>query len=263
MRNPQLNRHGELTHLITTEGLSRAILLRLLDTAETYITQPGEELENVPALQGKRILNLVTDSATLEVAQRLMLEADMLLVRTPVSGLPYLLAQQVGPRVHVINEGDGYHADPLGALMDMFTIRHVKKDFSNLTVAIVGDILHSRLARSDIHALTTLGVAEVRVAGPLTLLPEGLAQLGVRACAEMSEGLRDADVIIMLEFEHQRIDSGDLPSKQDYLKRYGLTAEKLACAKPDCLVISAEMNRDALAVAVRKTVMSIVAGASL
>jgi aspartate carbamoyltransferase catalytic subunit len=126
----------------------------------------------------------------------------------------------------------------------MYTIRHYKKDFTNLTVAIVGDILHSRVARSDIHALTTLGVPEVRAVGPLTLLPAGLEEMGVRVFTKLDEGIRGADVIIMLRLQNERMKGALLPSAQEYFAYYGLTPEKLALAKPDAIVMHpGPMNR--------------------
>jgi aspartate carbamoyltransferase catalytic subunit len=126
----------------------------------------------------------------------------------------------------------------------MYTIRHYKKDFTNLTVAVVGDILHSRVARSDIHGLTTLGVPEVRAIGPRTLLPSGLEQMGVRVFTDMNEGLKDVDVIIMLRLQNERMTGALLPSAQEYFKSYGLTPERLALAKPDAIVMHpGPMNR--------------------
>jgi aspartate carbamoyltransferase catalytic subunit len=144
----------------------------------------------------------------------------------------------------VINAGDGRHAHPTQGLLDMYTIRHFKKDFTQLRVAVVGDVLHSRVARSDIHALTTLGVPEVRAIGPLTLLPPGLEQMGLRVFTDMKEGLRDVDVIIMLRLQNERMRGALLPSSQEYFKHYGLTQEKLALAKPDAIVMHpGPMNR--------------------
>ena len=260
MRNPQLNPRGELTHLLTTEGLSRAILTRLLDATETCLSQAHEWMDSAPALKEARILDLMTDNVQADVARCLAPDTDILVVRSTVSGMPHFLAQQVAAHTHVISAGDGCHADPMAALADVFTIRHVKKDFSNLTVVLVGDILHTAVARSNIHALTTLGVAEVRVVGPLTLLPEGLAQLGVRAYTDPGEGLRGADVIIMLGLEPERAQSSYMPSTQEYLNCFGLTAERLACAKTDCLVISADTIPKPLKIAVRHAVMTTLMG---
>src|SRR3954467_1230354 len=165
------------------------------------------------------------------------MHADMFVVRHGESGAPYLIAQHCAPHVHVVNAGDGRHAHPTQGLLDMYTIRHYKKDFTNLTVAIVGDILHSRVARSDIHALTPLGVPEVRVIGPHTLLPGGLEQMGVRVFTDMNEGLKGVDVIIMLRLQNERMSGALLPSAQEYFKSYGLTPERLALARPDAIVM--------------------------
>jgi len=216
------------------------------------------------------------------IANLSAMQADLVLVRHGASGAPYLIARHVAPHVHVINAGDGRHAHPTQALLDMYTIRHFKKDFTNLRVAIVGDILHSRVARSNIHALTTLGVPEVRAIGPLTLLPGGLEQMGVRVFTDMSEGLKDVDVIIMLRLQNERMRGALLPSSHEYFKHYGLTEEKLALAKPDAIVMhpgpmnlgveidsavadgpqSVILNQVTYGIAVRMAVMSIVAGAS-
>ena len=316
MRNPQLNRHGELTHLITTEGLSRDILTHILDRAQSFVPLANREIKKVPLLRGKSVFNLFFENSTrtrttFEIAAKRLsadvfnlninvssaakgetlldtianlsaMQADLFVVRHEASGAPYLIAQHVAPHVHVVNAGDGRHAHPTQALLDMFTIRHFKKDFSNLTVAVVGDILHSRVARSNIHALTTLGVAEVRAIGPLTLLPRGLEQMGLRVFTDMREGLRDVDVVIMLRLQSERMRGALLPSSHEYFKHYGLTAEKLALAKPDAIVMhpgpmnrgveidsavadgsqSVILNQVTFGIAVRMAVMSIVAGAS-
>jgi aspartate carbamoyltransferase catalytic subunit len=292
MRNPQLNPFGELTHLLTTEGLSRAILTRILDTTALFLTPTDEALPQTPLLQGKKVLGLVDAcfvgqaSAAVGVFERAAqglsaewlgietldlstisalanLPVDIVVLRAEVSGVPHWLAQQVGSHVHIMNAGDGCHADPTSALWDMHAIRRAKRDFANLTVVLVGDVLHSRRARSCMHALTTLCVAEVRAVGPLTLLPEGLAQLGVRAYTDMAEGLRDADVIIMLDQAHTDVDRAYVPSAREYVDCYGLTNEKLAYAKPDCLVLGAELQgieRDAASVAVCMAAMCLVVG---
>lgn len=293
MRNPQINLHGALTHLLTTEGLSRVILTRILDTTALFLTPAEDALTCTPLLQGKKVLSLVDDffvdkaSTAVGVFERAAqslsaewqgiqtldlstiaaladLHVDIVVVRAEESGVPHWLAQQIGSHTHIINAGDGCHADPTAALWDMHTIRRAKRDFANLTVVLVGDVLHSRRARSCIHALTTLCVAEVRAVGPLTLLPEGLAQLGVRAYTDMAEGLRDADVIIMLDLGQMTVMRACLPSAREYVECYGLTEEKLAYAKSDCLVLGTEIqgNTHALAgVAVHMAVMSLVAGA--
>lgn len=316
MYNPQLNRHGELTHLISTEGLPRDILTHILDTASTFVPLADREVKKVPLLRGKSVFNLFFENSTrtrttFEIAATRLsadvfnlninassaskgetlldtianlsaMQADIFVVRHEASGAPYLIARHVAPHVHVVNAGDGRHAHPTQALLDMYTIRHFKKSFSDLTVAVVGDVMHSRVARSNIHALTTLGVAEVRAIGPLTLLPGGLEQMGVKTFTRMDEGLRDVDVIIMLRLQNERMRGALLPSSHEYFKHYGLTEDKLARAKPDVLVMhpgpmnrgveiassvadgpnSVILNQVTFGIAVRMAVMSIVAGAS-
>jgi aspartate carbamoyltransferase catalytic subunit len=171
----------------------------------------------------------------------------LFVVRHAQSGAPFLIAQhldQLGKDVHVINAGDGRHEHPTQALLDAYTIRHFKKNFTGLRIALVGDILHSRVARSNIHALTTLGVPDVRAVGPATLLPGGLESMGVRVFHDMREGLRDVDVVIMLRLQNERMRGALLPSAQEYFKHYGLTPEKLAYAAPDAIVMHpGPMNR--------------------
>lgn len=270
-RNPQLNKHGELIHLLSIEGLPRAVLVQILDTAGTFLSVNDREVKKVPLLRGKSVFNLFFENSTrtrttFEIAAKRLsadvinldiaksstakgeslldtianlsaMHADMFIVRHAESGAPYLIAQHVAPHVHVINAGDGRHAHPTQGLLDMYTIRHFKRDFSQLTVAIVGDIVHSRVARSDIHALTTLGVPEIRAVGPKTLVPGDLAAMGVRVCHDMAEGIRDADVIIMLRLQNERMSGALLPSAGEFFKSYGLTPEKLALAKPDAIVM--------------------------
>ena len=282
MRHPQLNEHGELKHLLTIEGLPRQMVHRILDTAASFVGVSDREVKKVPLLRGKSVFNLFFENSTrtrttFEIAAKRLsadvlnlnintssaakgeslldtidnlaaMHADMFVVRHATSGAPFLIAQHLnrvrGPHVHVINAGDGRHAHPTQGLLDMYTIRHFKKDFTQLRVAVVGDILHSRVARSDIHGLTTLGVPEVRAIGPYTLLPAGLEQMGVRVFTDMREGLKDVDVIIMLRLQNERMNGALLPSAQEYFKHYGLTQEKLALAKPDAIVMHpGPMNR--------------------
>ena len=270
-KNPQLNSHGELHHLLSLEGLPRAILERILATADSFINIAEREVKNVPLLRGKAVFNLFFENSTrtrttFEIAARRLsadvfnldiaksstakgeslmdtinnltaMQADMFVVRHATSGAPYFIAQHVAPHIHVVNAGDGRHAHPTQGLLDMYTIRHYKREFSNLRVAIVGDILHSRVARSDIHALTTLGVPEIRAVGPLTLLPAGLREMGVHVYTKLEEGIKDADVIIMLRLQNERMSGALLPSAQEYFRNYGLTPEKLKLARPDAIVM--------------------------
>jgi aspartate carbamoyltransferase catalytic subunit len=218
------------------------------------------------------------------------MQADMFVVRHASSGAPYLIARHLAAtgrdHIHVVNAGDGRHAHPTQGLLDMYTIRHYKKDFTKLTVAVVGDILHSRVARSQLHALATLGVPDIRLVGPKTLLPTAAAQMipgaPLRVCHDIAEGLRGADVVMMLRLQNERMQGALLPSPQEYFKSYGLTQEKLALAKPDAIVMHpGPMNRGVeidsavadgrqavilpqvtFGIAVRMAVMSMLAGGS-
>jgi aspartate carbamoyltransferase catalytic subunit len=271
MKNPQLNKNGELIHLLSTEGLSKNILTHILDTAANFASINEREVKKLPLLRGKTVFNLFFENSTrtrttfeiaatrlsadvmnLDIARSSAskgeslldtianlsaMAADIFVVRHGESGAPYLIAQHLPPHIHVINAGDGRHAHPTQGLLDMLTIRHYKKDFANLTVAIVGDVLHSRVARSDIHALTTLGCAEVRVVGPKTLVPSDMTAMGVRVCNSLREGITGADVIIMLRLQNERMSGALLPSSHEYFKSYGLTQERLQWAKPDAIVM--------------------------
>lgn len=282
MRDPQLNKHGELQHLLTLDGLPREILNAILDTAAPFTEVAEREVKKLPLLRGKSIFNLFFENSTrtrttFEIAAKRLsadvvnlnvstsstakgeslldtvdnlcaMQADMFVVRHAASGAPVLIAQHLQntgrDHIHVINAGDGRHAHPTQGLLDMYTIRHYKRDFTNLTVAIVGDVLHSRVARSQIGALRTLGVPEIRVIGPKTLLPTALEQLGVRVFHDMREGLKDVDVVMMLRLQNERMNGALLPTPQEFYKVWGLTAEKLALAKPDAIVMHpGPMNR--------------------
>ena len=314
MPNPQLNASGELQHLLSIEGLPREILVQILDTAESFAGVTEREVKKVPLMRGKSVFNLFFEPSTrtrttFEIAAKRLsadvinlnvavssqskgeslldtvanlsaMQADVFVVRHGSSGAPYLIARHVKPHEHVINAGDGRHAHPTQGLLDLYTIRHYKKTFDNLTVAIVGDVLHSRVARSQIHALTTLGVPEVRVIAPKTLLPTGVERMGVRVFNDMREGLRGVDVIMMLRLQNERMSGALLPSSQEYFKSFGLTPEKLRLAKPDAIVMhpgpinrgveidsavvdgkqSVILPQVTFGIAVRMAVMSIVAG---
>ncbi len=277
-KNLQLNENGDLHHLLAIEGLPKRIIERILDTAESFVGINEREVKVVPLLRGKSIFNIFFENSTrtrttFEIAAKRLsadvvsldvarsstnkgetildtianltaMHADMFVVRHAESGAPYLIAQHAAPHVHVVNAGDGRHEHPTQGLLDVFTIRKYKKDFTRLTVAIVGDVLHSRVARSQIHALTTLGVPEVRVIGPRTLLPADLERLGVRVFTSLEEGLKGVDVVTMLRLQNERMTGALLPSASEYFSRYGLTPQKLALAKPDCIVLHpGPMNR--------------------
>ena len=218
-RNVQIDADGNLQHLLTIEGIPSALLLKILDTADSFVGVTERDVKKVPLLRGKSVFNLFFEPSTrtrttFEIAAKRLsadvinlnvgvsstskgetlldtvanlsaMHADMFIVRHATSGAPHLIAGHVAPGIHVINAGDGRHAHPTQALLDMYTIRHYKKQFTNLRVAIVGDVLHSRVARSQIHALTTLGVPEVRVVGPKTLIPRDVENLGVHVYHDM------------------------------------------------------------------------------
>ena len=271
MTNLQLNKEGKLKHFLTIDGLSKETLTEILDTAESFASMSEQQVKKVPLLRGKTIVNLFFENSTRTrttfelAASRLSadvisiniatsatskgeslldtirnLEAmhvDMFVVRHAISGAGHFIAQNTAPHVSVINAGDGQHAHPTQAMLDMFTIRQHKQDFSQLRVAIIGDILHSRVTRSQIQALNTLGTKEVRVIAPKTLLPQQVETLGVTAFNNIEQGLTDTDVIIMLRLQKERMTSALLPSEREYFKCFGLTEKRLKLARPDAIVM--------------------------
>ena len=313
-RNPQLNAHGELIHLLSIEGLPREVLVQILDTAGTFLSVNDREVKKVPLLRGKSVFNLFFENSTrtrttFEIAAKRLsadvlnldiarssaakgeslldtianlsaMHADMFVVRHSESGAPYLIAKHCAPHVRVVNAGDGRHAHPTQGLLDLYTIRHYKPALRELTVAIIGDIVHSRVARSDIHALSIMGVPEIRAVGPKTLVPADLRAMGVRVCHDLAEGLRDADVVIMLRLQNERMSGALLPSAGEFAKSWGLTPDKLALARPDAIVMhpgpinrgveidsavadgahSVILPQVTFGIAVRMAVMSIIAG---
>jgi aspartate carbamoyltransferase catalytic subunit len=238
------------------------VLTQILDTAGTFLSVNDREVKKVPLLRGKSVFNLFFENSTrtrttFEIAAKRLsadvinldiarsapakgeslldtianlsaMHADMFVVRHSESGAPYLIAQHCAPHVHVVNAGDGRHAHPTQGLLDMYTIRHYKRTSRSSRVAIVGDIVHSRVARSDIHALTILGVPDIRVVGPKTLVPGDLREMGVRVCHDMAEGIRGC-----------RRDHHAAPAERAHerLQDFGLTPDKLALAKPDAIVM--------------------------
>lgn len=278
MKNPQLDADGRLKHLLSIEGLPKKILNQILDTAESFVGVAEREVKKVPLLRGKTVCNLFFENSTrtrttFEIAAKrlsadvislnvnassqskgetildtinnlIAMHADMFVVRHAQSGAAHFIAQHVPSHIHVINAGDGRHSHPTQGLLDVFTIRKYKPELHNLRVAIVGDVLHSRVARSEIHALTTLGVPEIRVIAPKTLLPTQVEKLGVHVYHDINTGLKDVDVVMMLRLQNERMNGAMLPSVQEYFKTYGLTQERLALAKPDAIVMHpGPMNR--------------------
>ena len=312
----QFNSAGELTHLLTLEGLPKEQILHILDTAKQFVsvTDPAREVRKVPLLRGKSVFNLFFENSTrtrttFEIAAKRLsadvinldistsstakgeslldtidnlvaMQADIFVVRHNVSKAPIEIANHVPAHVHVVNAGDGSHQHPTQGLLDMYTMRHFKHQFKGLKVAIVGDIVHSRVAKSNIHALTTLGCEEIRAIGPESLLPSDLDMLGVRVYHSMEEGLKDADVVMTLRIQKERMEVGQVPEGDAFFKQYGLTQARLALAKSDAIVMhpgpmnrgveidsavadgpqSVILNQVTFGIAVRMAVMSIVAG---
>jgi len=262
-------------HLLAIEGLEPPYIADLLDLAESYalLNRSGQTQRDL--LRGRTLINLFFEDSTrtrtsFEIAGKRLgadvinmsvstssvnkgetlldtavtlnaMNCDLLVVRHAQSGAPALLAQKVSAAV--INAGDGTHEHPTQALLDALTIRRRMGRLEGLTVAICGDILHSRVARSNIHLLTAMN-ARVRVVGPPTLIPAEVARLGVEVYHDMRAGLRDADVVMMLRLQRERMAAGLVPSSREFFRFYGLDAEKLAVAKPDAIVMHpGPMNR--------------------
>ncbi len=269
--NLQLDKHGRLLHFLTIEGLSKEMLTEILDTTEGFTGVSERTVKKVPLCRGKIVANLFFETSTrtrttFELAAKRLsadvlnlnisasatskgetlldtlrnLEAmhvDMFVVRHASSGTAHFIAQHAYPGVGVMNAGDGRHAHPTQAMLDMFTIRRHKGEFDGLRVAIVGDILHSRVARSQILALNTLGVTEVRVIAPQTLLPADARSLGVHVYHNLDKGIRDVDVIIMLRLQRERMRGALLPSENEYFRLFGLTEERLSNADSEAIVM--------------------------
>jgi len=267
----QLAPDGRLRHFLTLEGLSAALLTEILNVSESFTTVTAQPVKKVPLLRGKTIFNLFFEPSTrtrtsFELAAKRLsadlmtmnistsatqkgeslldtlrnleaMHSDMFIVRHAQSGAAQLIARHVAPHISVINAGDGRHSHPTQAMLDVFTIRRHKGDLSTLRVAIVGDILHSRVARSQIHALNILGAGEVRVIAPKTLLPTNVEQLGVKVFYTLEKGLKEVDVVIMLRLQKERMEGALLPSEHEFYRLYGLTEERLNHAKSDAIVM--------------------------
>ena len=262
-------------HLLGVEQLAPDEITTLLDLAESYVALNRRTVKHGDALDGLTQINLFFENSTrtqssfelagkrlgadvmnMAVAQSSVkkgetlidtaltlnaMQPDLLVVRHPHSGAVNLLAEKVN--CAVINAGDGRHEHPTQALLDALTIRRAKGRLHRLTVAICGDIAHSRVARSN---LILLGKMEnrVRLVGPATLMPSGVGELGCEVYEDMAAGLKDADVVMMLRLQKERMDGGFIPSEREYYHRWGLDAEKLVLAKPDAIVMHpGPMNR--------------------
>jgi aspartate carbamoyltransferase catalytic subunit len=267
-----------LRHLLDIESLKPQQLIELLDTAETLRELSARGSRKLPILRGKTVVNLFFEASTrtrttfelaatrlsadvvnLDVAasstskgESLLdtlatLEAmhcDLFVVRHQASGAARFFADNAAAHVSVLNAGDGRHAHPTQALLDMLTIRQRKPDFSQLKVLIVGDVLHSRVARSDLQALSMLGTGEIRVAGPMTLMPPNIEDFGLSYFPKMRDAIQGVDVVIMLRLQRERMRGAFLPSESEYYKHFGLTSQLLQLAHPECMVMHpGPMNR--------------------
>ena len=257
-----------MKHLLGIESMQPEEIVTVLDTAEAMLEISQREIKRVPTLRGRTVINVFLEPSTrtrvsFEIAAKRLsadavnvsaagsslakaetladmvqnlaaMNADVLIVRDRTAGVPRMLAERV--RVPVINAGDGLHEHPTQALLDAFTVRQSLGSLEGRVVAIIGDIAHSRVARSDIYAFTKLG-AEVRVAAPATMMPPGIELLGVKPCESMAEALAGADVIVMLRIQQERLEGPLFPGVREYAKTFGLTQEKLTLASPDAIVL--------------------------
>ncbi|NQV56556.1 MAG: aspartate carbamoyltransferase catalytic subunit [Rhodospirillales bacterium] len=255
-------------HLLGIEGLSPDEITALLDKSEIYVDQNRRADKKVDVLSGRTIINLFFEGSTrtrtsFELAGKRLsadvinmsvqtssvgkgetlidtamtlnaMHPDVLVVRHGQSGAALLLSEKIN--CAVINAGDGSHEHPTQALLDALTIRRRRGKLEGLKIAICGDIAHSRVARSNIHLLVTMG-AQVRVVAPLTLLPPGIENLGVEVFHEMKEGLADCDIVMMLRLQNERMDGNYIPSIREYFHFFGLDYDKLSAAKPDALIM--------------------------
>lgn len=255
-------------HLLGIDGLSRDDVYMILDLAEQYAAKNREKDKKHPILKGRTLINLFYENSTrtrtsFELAGKRMgadvinmsvssssvkkgetlidtamtlnaMHPDFIAVRHPESGAVHLLARKV--ECAVINGGDGCHAHPTQALLDAMTIRQHKGKIEGLTIAICGDILHSRVARSNMQLLTLMG-AKVRIIAPPTLMPACPQQYGVEVFYDMRKGLKGCDIIMMLRLQLERMESNFIPSLREYFHFYGLDEEKLSHAKPDALIM--------------------------
>lgn len=273
--NLQLDASGNLKHLLTLEGLSRPLLLKILNRAREFAAamQAGEK--KLPHLRGRTVVNLFFEASTrtrttFELAAKRLsadvlnlqmaasstskgetlldtlktleaMQADMFVIRHDASGAAHFFAEHAAPGVAILNAGDGRHAHPTQGLLDVYTIREAKGPddacFRKLSVAIVGDVLHSRVARSNIHALRTLGTKDIRVVAPPTLIPTGIEQMGVKTFHSLEQGLEGVDVVILLRLQKERMLGAFLPSLGEFHRDYGLTRARLDRLKPDAIVM--------------------------
>jgi aspartate carbamoyltransferase catalytic subunit len=269
-KNIQLDATGKLIHLISTANLPQKILTSILDNAQGFINEK-QEIRNVPVLANKTIANLFFENSTrtrcsFELAEKHLgltmvglnittssvqkgetfldtvnnLQAmgiDLFVIRHPESGIFRSSLPKLKTPVIVINAGDGQNEHPTQGLLDALTIRQHKPDLTKLSVVIIGDVLHSRVARSQIYALKTLGVPDIRLIGPKTLLPLDHKELGATVYQDLKESLKNVDVITVLRLQEERMENSLFPNRQEYFHTFGITPETLKWAKPDAIVL--------------------------
>jgi aspartate carbamoyltransferase catalytic subunit len=271
LSNHQFDQKGNLKHLLSIEHLHKEHIIQVLDKAEKFFAPQSGDIIQTQDLQGKTVANLFFEPSTrtrstFELAAKKLsasvlnlnishsstskgeslrdtvrnlqaMQCQLFVIRHGTSGACHFISNHLNPGAAIINAGDGCHSHPTQALLDMFTIRKHRGDFRKLCVAIVGDVLHSRVARSQIHALKALEVGEIRVIGPKTLMPNSIEESGVRSFHDLTQGLKDVDVIMMLRLQTERMDNGLLPQGNAYYRLYGLTSDTLRLAKSDALII--------------------------
>lgn len=274
----QLRPDGSLRHLLTLESLSRTQLEALLERAQAYVRPLGVPPAMSEALAGATVANLFTEPSTrtrvsfelaakrlgaqvvnleMQLSSRVKgesmldtvytlqsMQVDAFVIRDAEAGVPQLVAAHVAPHVSVLSAGEAHLSHPTQGLLDALTIRQSKPRFAGLAVAIVGDIRHSRVARSDWQALRTLGVTELRLVAPAALMPDVSEFAGCTRYTRLEDGLKGADVIVMLRIQKERMGEADLPDGAQYFSAWGLTSQRLALARPDAIVMHPQpMNR--------------------
>jgi aspartate carbamoyltransferase catalytic subunit len=271
MTNQIISNNSKINHLISTDDLNYESIIEIFDMAESFFKIGQRDIKKIPLLRGKTICNLFFENSTrtrttFEIAAKrlsadvinldiptssqskgesifdmvdnlIAMGTDIFVVRHPEAGVPNKIANHVASNIHIINGGDGSNAHPTQGLLDAFTIRKFKKNFSNLKIAIVGDIQHSRVAKSEINVLSTLGAKEIRVIGPKSLMPDNIDQLKVKVFHTMEEGLKDVDVVMMLRIQKERMSNDTIPSESEYFKSFGLNQKRLKIAKDNALVL--------------------------
>lgn len=278
MHEIQYTDGGEFRHFLSVEGAKEPLLTAILDSAERFSDVAERRVKKLPTLNGKVVVNLFFEPSTrtqnsFELAAKRLsadvlntniktssttkgetlrdtimtiaaMQCDCFVVRHGSAGAVQYVAEHAPAGIAVVNAGDGRHSHPTQAMLDAFTIRRHKPQFEGMKVAIVGDILHSRVARSEIHALKTLGVSQINAVAPLTLIPRDIEALGVEVHTDIKTGLQDCDVVMMLRLQKERMNGSLLPSETDYYQQYGVDQARLNYAKPDALVMHpGPMNR--------------------